>query len=62
MLQAFLDSDAEELVLGPSAFEGPTLSLHPSLHEEASHPLSRNTTLIGATSLAEQLRQHAQNG
>ncbi|CAL8471543.1 g11085 [Coccomyxa elongata] len=59
--QAFLDSDAQELVLGPSAFEGPTLSLHP-LHEEASHPFSRNTTLYGATSLAEQLRQHAQNG
>ncbi|EIE21944.1 glycoside hydrolase [Coccomyxa subellipsoidea C-169] len=59
--QAFLDSDAQELVLGPSAFEGPVLSLHSSLHAEASHLSPKNASLTGSSSLAEQLWQHSEN-
>lgn len=60
-MQAFLDSDAQELVLGPSAFEGPVLSLHSSLHAEASHLSLKNASLTGSSSLAEQLWQHSEN-
>ena len=55
--QAFLDSDAQELVLGPSAFQGPTLSLHPSL--TAQQALTRSSSAASSSNaLLQQLAQH----
>jgi hypothetical protein len=54
--QAFLDSDAQELVLGPGAFEGPTLGLHPSL--AAQQALTRSSSSSSGSALLQQLAQH----
>ena len=51
-MQAFLDSDASELILGPTAFEGSHLSLVPAAQSNA---LPVNQSLHG---LAAQLYQH----
>lgn len=51
LLQAFLDSDATELVLGPAAFEGSHLSLAPAVQSNA---LLVNESLHG---IAQQLYQ-----
>ena len=50
--QAFLDSDASELILGPTAFEGSHLSLVPAAQSNA---LPVNQSLHG---IAAQLYQH----
>ena len=55
--QAFLDSDAQELVLGPSAFQGPTLGLHPSLHAQ-QEALRASSSDGSGTALLQQLAQH----
>ena len=52
LLQAFLDSDATELILGPGAFEGEHLSLAPAVQSNA---LPSNASLHG---IAQQLFQH----
>jgi hypothetical protein len=51
-LQAFLDSDATELILGPDAFEGEHLSLAPAAQSNA---LPSNVSLHG---IAQQLHLH----
>ena len=50
-MQAFTDSDATEMVLGPAAFEGSHLSLVPEMQSNA---LLRNESLHG---IAQQLYQ-----
>ena len=50
--QAFLDSDASELVLGPTAFEGSHLNLVPAAQ---SNSLPVNNSLHG---IAAQLYRH----
>ena len=50
--QAFLDSDASELILGPTAFEGSHLNLVPAAQ---SNVLPVNQSLHG---IAAQLYQH----
>ncbi len=50
-MQAFIDSDATEMILGPAAFEGSHLSLAPKMQSNA---LLRNQSLRG---IAQQLYQ-----
>ncbi len=50
-MQAFIDSDATEMILGPAAFEGGHLSLAPEMQSNA---LLRNQSLHG---IAQQLYQ-----
>ena len=56
--QAFLDSDAQELVLGPSAFQGPTLGLHPSLNAQQEATRAASSSAESGSALLQQLAQH----
>ena len=57
-LQAFLYSDQQEMVLGPSAFQGPHLALAPSLHAEQALLRQASSSASGQSKLMQQLAEH----
>lgn len=56
--QAFLYSDQQEMVLGPTAFQGPRLTLVPSLHAEQALLRQAGSSASGQSKLMQQLAQH----